>query len=112
MPPSATAGRNSPSLQIGPSNQQQKEVPSQTSSGGATGQEGEGRGATEAAMLAAAAAATRGGERGGESLLTAKLPHALSRHETESEGIGSSVTSEDTITEDTLQEWSKEVPTR
>ena len=88
MSPSATSGRHSPSLQ---SIQEQKKVP----------QQDEGREAAEVAALPVAV--------GGENMLMARMPHASSRHETESEGIGSSVTSEDTITEDTLEEWSKEV---
>ena len=44
-----------------------------------------------------------------EGVLPTRPAQVCTRHETESEGMGSSVTSEDTITEDTLQVWSKEV---
>ena len=42
-------------------------------------------------------------------LPTTRPAQVCIHHETESEGMGSSVTSEDTITEETLQVWSKEV---
>ena len=64
------------------------------------------------AATAAAVAAVTGAEREavGSCVVGEGAHHGCwGRHETESEGVGSSVTSEDTITEDTLQVLSKEV---